>query len=398
MKKDHGCTWKGPLRTIDDQMKVCAFVDICCPKNCGKQLQRKNAKQHLQTECRNRTTPCEHCGKEVPWNGLENHFRTCQNFPVSCGQCGRQNIVRKLMEDHLDKECPEMVMKCAFSVVGCTFEGKRATVDRHVDDQLGSHAMDLAKTFGAFMAIHNLGTEPRYNLPESASCVAGASNVACSCDPKASRHQQSKQTNELKRTISVVPGEVENREYALTTPNSRRQRPLLDLDVLVWQLETKILEFEGRVCNGTYIWRIQNYRQCRQEAISNPMSAMHSHPFYTSLYGYKMCLRINLNGVDGGVGKHIALFLHMMQGEYDNILEWPFCGKQIILSILNKSMAHGHISQTFPVEEDLLAFKRPTERRNYKRYGYADFARIDEVREPWHVKNDTMLVKVQIFD
>ena len=108
--------------------------------------------------------------------------------------------------------------------------------------------------------------------------------------------------------------------------------------------------------------------------------------------------RINLNGVDGGVGKHIALFLHMMQGEYDNILEWPFCGKQIILSILNKSMAHGHISQTFPVEEDLLAFKRPTERRNYKRYGYADFARIYEVREPWHVKNDTMLVKVQIFD
>ena len=398
MKKDHGCTWKGPLRTIDDQMKVCAFVDICCPKNCGKQLQRKNAKQHLQTECRNRTTPCEHCGKEVPWNGLENHFRTCQNFPVSCGQCGRQNIVRKLMEDHLDKECPEMVMKCAFSVVGCTFEGKRATVDRHVDDQLGSHAMDLAKTFGAFMAIHNLGTEPRYNLPESASCVAGASNVACSCDPKASRHQQSKQTNELKRTISVVPGEVENREYALTTPNSRRQRPLLDLDVLVWQLETKILEFEGRVCNGTYIWRIQNYRQCRQEAISNPMSAMHSHPFYTSLYGYKMCLRINLNGVEGGVGKYIALFLHMMQGDYDNILEWPFCGKQITLSILNQSVAHGHISQTFHVEEDLRPFKRPTERRNYKGYGYADFARIDEVREPWHVKNDTMLVKVQIFD
>ena len=80
MKKEHGCTWKGPLKTLDDHMKVCVFVDICCPKNCGKQLQRKNAKQHLENECPNRTTRCEHCGKEVHWNGLEKHFRTCQNF------------------------------------------------------------------------------------------------------------------------------------------------------------------------------------------------------------------------------------------------------------------------------------------------------------------------------
>ena len=398
MKKEHGCTWKGPLKTIDDHMKVCAFVDICCPKNCGKQVLRKNAKQHLETECPNRTTPCEHCGKEVPWNGLENHFRTCPIFPVSCGQCGRQNILRKWMERHLDNECPEMEMKCAFSVVGCTFEGKRAAVEKHVEGQLGRHAMDLAKKFSAFMATQNLGAESRYNLPESASCVARASNVACSCDPRAPRDQQSKQTNEPKRTTSVVPGEVENREYALTAPNSRHQRPLLDLDVVVWQLETKLLEFEGRVCNGTYIWRIENYRQRRQDAITGAMSTIHSPPFCTSLYGYKMCLRINLNGVDGGVGKYIALFVHMMQGDYDNLLEWPFCGKQITLSILNQSMAHDHISQTFIAEEGLLAFKRPTTRRNYKGYGYVDFVLIDQIREPWHVKNNTMLVKVQIFD
>ncbi|XP_073243627.1 TNF receptor-associated factor 6-like [Porites lutea] len=397
MKKEHGCTWKGPLKTIDDHMKVCAFVNICCPKNCGKQLQRKNAKQHLETECPNRTTPCEHCDKEVHWNGLENHFRTCPNFPVSCGQCGRQNIVRKLMEHHLDNECPEMEIKCAFSVVGCTFEGKRATVEKHVDDQLASHVMDLAKTFGAFIATQNLGTESRYNFPENVSCVARANNVAYSCDPMAPRHQQLKESNELKRRISFVSGEVENREYALNGPSSRRQRPLLDLDAVVWQLETKLLEFEGRVCNGTYIWRVENYRQRRQDAIANTMSAMYSPPFYTSLYGYKMCLRMNLNGVDSGLGKHIALFVHMMQGDYDDILEWPFFGKKINLSILDQSKLHCHISETLVVEDDLIAFQRPTDRRNSKGYGYVEFAPIDHIREPRHVKNNTMLVRVQIF-
>ena len=29
--------------------------------------------------------------------------------------------------------------------------------------------------------------------------------------------------------------------------------------------EAKLLEYEGRVCKGTYIWRLGNYRQCRQD-------------------------------------------------------------------------------------------------------------------------------------
>ena len=32
--------------------------------------------------------------------------------------------------------------------------------------------------------------------------------------------------------------------------------------------EAKLLEYEGRVCNGSYIWRIENYRQPRQDAIT----------------------------------------------------------------------------------------------------------------------------------
>ena len=163
--------------------------------------------------------------------------------------------------------------------------------------------------------------------------------------------------------------------------------------------EAKLLEYEGRVCNGSYIWRIENYRQCRQDAINGVMPAIHSPAFYTSLYGYKLCMRINLNGVDRGVGKHVALFVHMMQGDYDTILEWPFTGR-IALSILDQSDAsefRHHISETLVAKPNLLAFQRPTAPRNYKGYGYVEFAPIEQIREGQYVKNNTMLVRIQIF-
>ena len=39
--------------------------------------------------------------------------------------------------------------------------------------------------------------------------------------------------------------------------------------------EANQLEYEGRVCNGSYIWGIENYRNRRQDAINGVMTAMH---------------------------------------------------------------------------------------------------------------------------
>ena len=162
--------------------------------------------------------------------------------------------------------------------------------------------------------------------------------------------------------------------------------------------ETRAFEFEGRVCNGSYIWRIENYQQRRQDAINGIPTAVHSPAFYTSLCGYKLCLRINLNGVDSGVGRYIALFVHMMQGDYDSILEWPFTGG-ITLTILDQSEGtefRQHISKTLIASPNLSAFQRPTAPRNCKGYGYVEFAPIEHIRYPQYIKNNTMLVRVQI--
>lgn len=54
------------------------------------------------------------------------------------------------------------------------------------------------------------------------------------------------------------------------------------------------------------------------------MSPVFCPAFYTSKYGYKMCLRIYLNGDGTGRGSHLSLFFVVMRGQSDALLKWPF--------------------------------------------------------------------------
>jgi len=110
-----------------DHLKECDFVDISCPMKCRKQLKKKDLKQHFEKEC-----PNNYYKEEVQCNGLE-------------------------MEEHLDKECPQTEIKCPFYVVGCTFEGSWAAVDKHVHEQLTSHMMDMKKPFVPVNAAQSRG-------------------------------------------------------------------------------------------------------------------------------------------------------------------------------------------------------------------------------------------------
>ncbi|XP_068691439.1 TNF receptor-associated factor 6-like [Montipora foliosa] len=147
------------------------------------------------------------------------------------------------------------------------------------------------------------------------------------------------------------------------------------------------------------MWELYDVGRLRREAIRGLTLALHSPGFYTALEnGYKFCLRINLNGVDSGKGKHIALFVHAMSGSFDERLQWPFKGR-VTLTLLDQSSqssAPNHITETFKVnDEDLLAFRRPTVERNHKGYGYVKFAPITVLSDARYVKDDRTLIRAE---
>ena len=70
--------------------------------------------------------------------------------------------------------------------------------------------------------------------------------------------------------------------------------------------------------NGTLLWKIDDYQRKRQDAITGVKTALHSAPFYSTPFGYKMCAKIYMNGNGIGKGTHLSLFFVVMKGEFIN--------------------------------------------------------------------------------
>lgn len=115
-----------------------------------------------------------------------------------------------------------------------------------------------------------------------------------------------------------------------------------------------------RCCNGLYYWKIRDYSRLRRSASAGELPVLHrcvyneclrqnyfcivleftsnnnySPGFYTSPQGYRICIRVNLDGVESAQGTHLSLFVHLMKGENDELLNWPFAGV-ITLTVVNQ--------------------------------------------------------------
>ncbi|XP_045603666.1 TNF receptor-associated factor 6 isoform X2 [Procambarus clarkii] len=163
-------------------------------------------------------------------------------------------------------------------------------------------------------------------------------------------------------------------------------------------VEAQLTEVSGKFCNGEYVWRIRNFSQLCAELQNNPGRVCHSPPFYTSQFGYKFCLRTNITRKSD---EHfLALFIHTMQGDNDDFLDWPFSGR-ITISVLDcgKILPKQHITETMMSKPDRQAFMRPEVSRNPKGFGFTDFVPLNKLLEAKHgmyIKNDVLCIRAVV--
>ena len=69
--------------------------------------------------------------------------------------------------------------------------------------------------------------------------------------------------------------------------------------------------------DGTMIWKIPQFSQRMEDARSGKYTSIFSLPFYSSRYGYKMCLRLYILGDGIGKNTHMSLFFVCSQWERD---------------------------------------------------------------------------------
>ena len=145
--------------------------------------------------------------------------------------------------------------------------------------------------------------------------------------------------------------------------------------------------------DGEFIWKIPEVARRLKEARIGKTISLYSAPFFTSRFGYKMCLRLYLNGDGSGKGTHLSYFLTIMKGEYDALLRWPF--QQMVTLILLDQDKKNHIIQRFRPEPSSSSFWKPEGEMNVAS-GCPKFAPLSVLDLPSYVKNNTLFLKILV--
>ena len=149
-----------------------------------------------------------------------------------------------------------------------------------------------------------------------------------------------------------------------------------------------------KTTNGVFVWKIPDVLRRYREAVERRTISLYSPPFYTSPHGYKLCIRIYLNGDGIGKSTHISLFFFLMRSEHDNLLSWPF--KQAIrFTLLHQKKPSLNISEAFLPDSTSVSYKKPTSDMNVAS-GFPKFARQSVLEDEGFTQDNMIFVKCQV--
>ncbi|XP_078422579.1 LOW QUALITY PROTEIN: TNF receptor-associated factor 2-like [Cetorhinus maximus] len=394
----------------------------------------------VQTECGHRfcqichrtllkeSMTCPSCLKdnEIVENGSVAMLQKCfkdraiakeiLNLQVSCQNqgCTWTGPLRELEEKH-KLTCEQKLLKCPFNVVGCTEMISSHKVHEHKQDCVQYHLDCVLQSLQGFVKQANMSSE----CPSLVEMIEKDREK----DPECNRQRGD---NELQadRILEELKVKVQTFENIVTVLNREvgdtlnamlaQERLLREQEAATAQLRTKIRQHEKSIClkdlviadlqlrleslestsyDGTLVWEISDFSRKLQDAIDGRVPSIFSPSFFTSYCGYKLSLRLYLNGDGVGANTHLSLFLVIMKGKYDAILEWPF-SKKVTFKLLDQSERHHHVVSAFKPDVSSASFRRPVHATNVAS-GCPEFLSIAQLRANWHnyVTDDVMFIK-----
>ena len=106
------------------------------------------------------------------------------------------------------------------------------------------------------------------------------------------------------------------------------------------QLSKQCLTMEPRVCIVPIAFIMTDYEQHRHDD-----DHWYSPSFYTHLRGYRMCIGVCAKGKGTGATTNLNISVHIMTGQFDNTLRWPFRGS-LSIQLLNQIADKRHHTET----------------------------------------------------
>lgn len=205
------------------------------------------------------------------------------------------------------------------------------------------------------------------------------------------------ENTELKNRIAALETRADSRDDHDNRINSQVEVTRTLQASLLRQLQE--LSCQNEVQYGELVWQITGVLHKCAEAINNPEHFILSPPFYTSRSGYKVCMRLYMNGHGHERKSKMSFFFVLMKGKYDAILQWPFSCR-VELRVLGQGNRRGDdAGDSFQPDPQSASFAKPVDGMNVADDVPQCALPLDILsRGRGYVEGDTMFVKVVVHD
>ena len=98
----------------------------------------------------------------------------------------------------------------------------------------------------------------------------------------------------------MIPRELYQRVISLEQKSCQQEIKMEQLEQQLARTQlTQEDDSTGRYCNGSFVWKIRNFSEIHQKMRNCHSFVVYSRGFYSSVFGYKMCLRSNVYYAEG---------------------------------------------------------------------------------------------------
>ncbi len=315
--------------------------------------------------------------RDCQWEGtvgtLEEHVGVCQFTLVACPkECKDDNKIPKIMrrdlQQHLTEKCPNRDYSCEH----CGLKGTYATTLDHYDTC--KKKIISCTNEGCTMEMECMKIKNHLSK-ECEHTVISCKYMSIGCDVKLKRKDMRAHEQDDKAHLNkALDGMIKLGEKMTQLQN--------DNDTLTEALKNK-------VDKKAMIFKVTEFPKKKDNNES-----FESSPFYTSPNGYHMDIRVYTNGYEEGEGSHVSVVAFVIEGKFDDDLNWPFVGK-VTFELLNQLEDKNHHSMELELTPEVNIHAGGDGR------GHPEYIHHSELSRDWiyntqYLKDDTLYFRISV--
>ena len=238
-----------------------------------------------------------------------------------CPLCNAENFTT-LLNKKSQREVNALVIRCPQKEQGCEWEGELGQLQRHLNPGAGISSSEGCD-FVMIECAYQCGIQLQRRVireHETEICLKRPIEMQVACLMK-KFETVLVENQSLKQELEMHQQELDNLKQA----HHEQKKELCEAKEKIVTLENKCTSLQTTAMPlpvPPFYVTMTNFSHYRMNSYMFKGDSFFSHPG-----GYKMVLTIQPNGSGERRGTHVSISVHLVPGEFDDQLHWPFNGR-----------------------------------------------------------------------